>query len=438
MDVITRLAVALPLVFAPWAFATTEPWSIRTLEVLCVAVAIFLLFRRDAGQNFRARHGVVAVLGLLIFILIGAQLLNPVQVKIVTRRSVYELIGGSLSLPYTIHWWATMETGLRWATFLLFGFALIHSIQTRDDVSFILRLLVLNAVLLSIEGILQQLSGSGRLLGFRTPRYGGGIFGPFVCCNNFASYANLCLPIALGMFLLPDILPRRRDPAESSMPERFFWGFCAAILFAAVVLSASRAGVVVSLLITGLAVLDFAFRRRRSSRGFRGSHLTILLLLGGGVILLVGGTTHVLWRFDHTELAEPVRWDAWKALWMAICDSPWWGYGLGTFRYLFPFYKPVENRWSYEYAHSDWLEALFDFGGFGFCLVAIFAGSVLLHIAKERILKTSAFRRSVAGCILISLLGCLVHALVDFPLHIAAVQITFIAVAATGLSARLT
>jgi len=436
MDLATRAIIALTLVFAPWAFGATERWSIRTLEVLCVASAIFLLFRRTAGQSFGLRHGGVVILGLLVFILIGTQLLNPVQIKIVARRSVYELIGGSLSLPYTIHWWATMETGLRWAALLLFGFALLHSVQTRDDVSFILRLLVLNAVLISIEGILQRLSGVDRLLGFRTPRYGGAIFGPFVCCNNFASYANLCLPVAMGMALLPDILPRRSNPAESTMPERFFWGFCAAILFAAVVLSASRAGVAVSLLITGAAVLDFAFRRRGSSKRLGGGHLTILLLLGAGVILLVGGATHVLWRFEHTELAEPARMEAWRAIWAAITQSPWWGYGLGTFRYLCPFYQAEDNFLFYDYAHQDWLEALFDFGAVGFGLLTLFVGSVLFHLAKERILKTSTFRRSVAGCVLIALLGCLAHALVDFPLHIAAIQITFVTIAAVGLSLR--
>ena len=167
MHLLVRVVIGLILIFAPWAFGTTETWSLRTLEVLCfLNVALMIIqqaVNRDSGM-VRWRRPAVFIFGLLVLLFIGLQLLNPVRIKIVSQESVYELVGGNLSLPHTIHWAATKEDGLRWISFSLFGFSLLQSIRTRNDVTFILRLLVLNAVLVSIEGILQSLSGSDELL----------------------------------------------------------------------------------------------------------------------------------------------------------------------------------------------------------------------------------------------------------------------------------
>ncbi len=428
----TRLLIGVTLVFAPWAFGCTEPWSLKVLEWLCLGSAISFLLEQRRQPKLQIRYPWVFVLGCLLLFLVGAQLVNPLELRTIAHWSVYDLVRGDRSWPHTINWLATLKEGTRWACFLLFGFVAAHHIKTRQDFFFILAILVINTVLVSLEGILQALSDCRQLLWFRIPRHGGDIFGPFVCRNNFVSYANLALPFALGLALFPGMRSGRDH--DSQTPQRFFWAFCAAVLFAAVVVSGSRAGVLVSLTIVCVMIFDLVWRRARSSSQKQPWSIWFLLLLGGGFVALSGGTLELKRRFYETDWLEPTRVEIWKASWNAATESLWWGHGLGTFRYLFPFYKPMDILLFYEYAHNDWLEAIFDLGVVGFGLLILLVVSILVLVAKERIFKTSSFRRSVATATFVSLMGCLGHALVDFPLHIAAVQITFITVTALGLA----
>jgi O-antigen ligase len=433
MHLIVRTVISVALVFAPWAFGTTERWSLHILEGLCFLAFLLSLLERIGEGSFRMRRPVVVGLGFLTALLVVGQLLNPVQLTTIARGSVFELTGGNQDAPHTIQWPVTAEEGVRWGSFLLFGLALLHHIKSRGDIRFFLRLIVFNSMLLAVEGILQHLSGSERLLGLRLPRHGGIIFGPFVCRNNFASCVNLSLPLALGLTFLPGMLPQS---SESRTPQRFLWGFGGIVILASVLLSASRAGLAISFLIIAAMVFDLMLRRRDSQQWT--SHVWLIaLLVGGGMMVgFVGGVQRVLEGFNQLNPEYPLRLDVWKSLWMAIQDSWWWGYGLGTFRYLFPFYQPVDITLFYEYAHNDWLEAVYDFGIAGFGLVAIFLLSVMAAILRDRVKRTSTFRRSLAGAVMISLGGCLLHAVVDFPLHIGAVQITFVAIAAIGLAGR--
>lgn len=433
MHLVVRTVISITLVFAPWAFGSTEPWSLLVLEILCFLSGIFLVFEEILERRFHVRRPVVVALGFVIILLITAQLLNPVQLKVIARGNVFELVGGNRHGPHTIQWTATRGEALRWGSFFLFGFALLHHIKTRDDVRFFVRLIVFNSMLVAVEGILQHLSGTNRLLGFRLPRHGGVIFGPFVCRNNFAAYVNLSLPLAAGLALLPDMFSQT---CKSKTPQRFLWGFCGAMILAAVLLSTSRAGVTVSLLTVAAVVFDLALRRRDSHRWLQYGRLIIFLMVGSMAIVLAGGVQNVIAGFNRLDPGDPLRLDVWKSLWVAIRDSFWWGYGLGTFRYLFPFYQPVDIHEFYEYAHNDWLEAWFDFGINGLAFVIAFLLSVFAAILKDRIKRTSSFRRSLASSVVIALAGCLLHALVDFPLHIAAVQVTFVAIAAIGLAGR--
>lgn len=402
------------------------------MEFLCVLSALLVVAERVGAREWSLRRGSIQLLGVLLLLLVVVQLLNPVGVKVFVRDSVYELVGGNLSLPHTIDPSATTESLLRWLCIFLFGFAVLHHVRTREDVLFLVRLLVINAALLSAEGILQNLSGVDRLLCFRRPRHGGMMFGPYVCRNNFASLANLSLPLAIGIAYLPEMLPAKGDLSRT--PQRLFWGFCAAVMMAAIVLTSSRMGVVVSLFVVGCMMLDVILRRKGSGGAF--NMWASLSVIAGMALMVpfVGGAMKVWHRFVVTSPVETERLGVWEGVMDAIHASPNWGYGLGTFQKLFPYYRPSDITSYYRYAHSDWLEAYFDFGLFGFVLVVLFFGAILLTLARERIRRTSSFRRSVAAMVFVSLAGCLLHALVDFPLHIASVQLTFVAIAAVGLA----
>jgi hypothetical protein len=116
----------------------------------------------------------------------------------------------------------TADWGFRWATWILFGWALWAHPKNPQEVRSILKALVWNGLILAVIGIVQFLSGTDRLLWLRKPRYLCTLFGPFVYHNNFAAYVNLIFPTAMGLALLPGLRPSRREinlnQANSSGP----------------------------------------------------------------------------------------------------------------------------------------------------------------------------------------------------------------------------
>jgi hypothetical protein len=207
------------LIFAPWAFGSTEPWSIHVLEILCILTFISGALDGVLKREWRFRYPWLGVLLALCAGYVGFQLLNSLDIHVVRKWSVYELSGGSTHLPHTVHWESTVEWGVRWVCFLLVGMMIVCRVRSREEIAPFMKVVVVNAAIISVVGVLCHLSESDLLLGFRKPRFGGIIFGPYVNRNNFAAYVNLALPLALGFALLPDMLRRQE---LSKTPQRIF------------------------------------------------------------------------------------------------------------------------------------------------------------------------------------------------------------------------
>src|SRR5579872_1527464 len=118
----------------------------------------------------------------------------------------------------------------------------------------------------SLFGILQHLTFNGKLYWFRELRFGGIPFGPYVNRNHFAGFAELVIPLSL----VPLVLGKVRR-------ERWFLvSLFAVVPIGALVLSASRGGIVSFSVEVGALVLWLVLRRTA------GKHL----LSGGAVLLL--------------------------------------------------------------------------------------------------------------------------------------------------------
>ena len=120
----------------------------------------------------------------------------------------------------------------------------------------------------------------------------------------------------------------------------------AAIMLAAGLFSASRAGAMLLILevITGICLLGKAFNRR----------LLPFALVVAAFIGIVGAGA--LWG----RLADPdplkYRREIFHSAAAMIATHPWRGYGLGTFSAVYPEFAEFDSGASVEHAHSDWLE----------------------------------------------------------------------------------
>jgi len=106
-----------------------------------------------------------------------------------------------------------------------------------------------------------------------------------------------------------------------------------------------------------------------------------------------------------------------------VWDHPFLGTGPGTFGPLYNLYRGNTQETWHWYLHNDWMEVLVTFGGVGSaCLLAALLAAVLQPIVGGGMVWSKAQMLFVW----LALLGCLAHAMVDFPLQIYSVLHLFL------------
>jgi len=104
------------------------------------------------------------------------------------------------------------------------------------------------------------------------------------------------------------------------------------------------------------------------------------------------------------------------------CWNQPFGVGPGAFSSLYQFFRPSSlDPWPAQ-MHNDWLESLITLGGIGL-LLSLFP--LFLIFSRCFLPGGIPVRWPVIALFWVSLSGCLVHALVDFPFQIESILILF-------------
>jgi O-antigen ligase len=116
----------------------------------------------------------------------------------------------------------------------------------------------------------------------------------------------------------------------------------------------------------------------------------------------------------------------------AVKDSPWTGFGYGTFREGFRLYRSEETAGVFEKTHNTYIENSFEMG------IPAVASLMLALISIAFITARGVFKRRrdwlypATGFAAITLVA--IHSFVDFSLQIPAVAIVFSAIMGTALA----
>ena len=289
-------------------------------------------------------------------------------------------------------------------------------------------------------GILSNLAEPTMILWREKRAYVGNVTGTFINRNTAATYFGSCAAIWL-LILSERIRDRLPDgPLQwkhvsqqflSKLRKNVVLAFLAFFsCFMALLMSGSRAGVMVSMLIL-VAAFTIYFRRDLPKR----SGLALPVAGAAGVALLLvqflGGSVNR--RFDTQSLADEGRLAGYRATLHMIADHPWFGTGLGTFVWSFPSYRTTElslyGVW--DLAHSTPLELAADVGvplaaaiGVGWMLLLAFLFRAALHRRRDAIVPLAALSVALIG---------LLHSMVDFSLQIPGYAIVAFAVVGVGL-----
>src|SRR5439155_2431547 len=224
----------------------------------------------------------------------------------------------------------------------------------------LLWVLCLNGALLALEGILQRLSGTNKLLWLVQPainQYAESQFGPYAYRSNAAQYFNLLWPVCLGFWWKL----RRTSKFATRARARLGGGAhvvllpCGVLLAAAPIISTSRGGALVAFGGTLAAAVLFLSANRRSN-----------WLMPLGIILLLAVTLGLAAYLGWDKLEKRLttifsddlsgRVEIYENARQMARDFPRFGAGPGTFPWVYHLYRAhAQAEWA-AYAHNDWLE----------------------------------------------------------------------------------
>ena len=380
-----RFGICALVVFAVAAHGGVEDWARAVFEsgagLLFLAWSLWLYFNCGEQPVYSPLLRPLAALALII---LGQLFFRWTASRYNTRMELLLLLAYLIILFLAVQAFRTLED---WRGFVWFGMSFGFSV--------------------SLFTILQHLTSNGKIYWFRQIRSGGMPFGPYVNRNHFAGFAELVLPLALVPLVLGRVR-RERWPVV---------GLFAVLPIGALLLSASRGGLVSFGAELGVLALVVILRRGMSKQLLPG--VTVLLV----ALLLVSwlGVGQILERLSSVQLLEvsvgkraSMRGDTWRI----FLDHPFVGTGLGTLQLVYPPYESLYDGKIVNHTHNDYLEALAETGLLGGLCCAWFIGVLFAQSLNRSRQLNHSFSGALQISGLVACSGFLVHSLVDFNLHI--------------------
>ena len=270
------------------------------------------------------------------------QVVNDHKLKDFTTQG--DLSGGQI-LPRSFD----LSTGLQRGGILMGVLsicALLYWTAGREMIRKLLLVFFLNGLILSILGIAVQVSGSSKML-WLFDSSNTHFFSTFHYHNNWGAFCilSLCSGLALSNYHL-----RRRHPEKSNNPWLFFL-IMSMFLLATLPLARGRVSICAGIIIL-LALLIWALRRWKGLGSiFKNLGTSYPRKIGIliGVSALITFLWNILWkdpvleRLQDTEVQVAsflndngnYRTWGWQHTPRMALDRPYWGWGLGSYKWVF-------------------------------------------------------------------------------------------------------
>ncbi len=423
-----RWLLLVALVYAPWAYGSTRPWAISGLDGLLGAVLVSWLLSYLLRQQWPSVHPVlgVAALGLVAqawFMVVNAKYEYDTQVhEFITLTPLLSWAPGSL------HRALSQENATQLSAMLVAVCVVCEISRSWLWRKRLLLTMALAGTSVVVLGLAQKFTNASAVF-WGSEDMGKTFFATWRYHANAGAFMNLVWPIVASFAALTFL-------RKSTAWQKVCWTAALVFCLAGVMANTSRAAGALGLLSAGLwgGWLVYQMVRGRFS-GFSPATTTVTALLLISLVISVAalaGLDTTLKRWS--QIGDQVTADNSRLLAAEVCldmapKAGAWGFGPGTFRTAFPYFtqgygKSIEGTWLY--AHEDYLQTLVEWGWVGASLwaVVMFGGLVssLARAFRHRQKLSSSVRVSHFALI-VGLLGVLLHALVDFPLQIASIQL---------------
>lgn len=334
------------IIFTPWAFGTTQVWSVWVANIACYLLGLLVVAKRwhkraSQGTSLPSREADpwVACFLVCVWAFLGVVLLS-----IVNARADFDIKSKTLRyldeplrwLPTSYHRSSTLWFFAQYLGLALGFIALLDWL--RDDlreadagsvggefappvrggtelripprVSRLLWLLCLNGGLLAAVGFLQRADNTSDLLWILKSRSGktpDSVFGPWSYRSNAAQYFNMIWPVCLGLWLwVQELAYRSGDLRKARFDGPQILLFPVFVLVAcAPVVSGSRGSALIGACAFCVAVMLVLLGSQSEIRRKLRAGAAILLLLGASVAAAIGGAT-VIERLGRKVTSVPL------------------------------------------------------------------------------------------------------------------------------------
>jgi hypothetical protein len=291
---------------------------------------------------------------------------------------------------------------------------------------------------LVVLGLAQRFTEAPAIFWETDRNIGQTFFAVFRYHANAGAFLNLVLPLMAGLAL-------RFFVRGGSEGARVFWTLAALTTAAAGFVNVSRAAnVICAVLIAAMGAWGCWVAVRR--RGW--AMMAAAALVAGACVVLAFsfGLEKTLLRWElgfwKETPADTGRYRAYEIIVQSALPAAGpFGSGPGSFEPVFNLHRaktgsPLEGRW--DKAHSDALQTLMEWGWAGAAAWAVILTGGFARAVWLGMRKGSAESRILPAVCAFSLAGVMVHALVDFPLQIASIQLFTVLIAglAWGIRAR--
>jgi O-antigen ligase len=357
-------------------------WKPSSL-LYCLVLALFLA----TLTLWVPSYWPVAAFEIAVFLLAGVAIVHASQPEMNTGFPLIILsaivLWGCLQLltGSSINRFETERATLQWMTWAAVYYLGVSTLKEESRGGLIRFAIVWFGLAIAVEAILQAYLSPGKVFGIFDTGYQHFVMGPIIYHTHFAVFVETLLPIALFLAF-----------------ESYTYLGIAAVLLAALVVSASRGGLIIA---SGevLVVLFLAYRQRPEARR---RIIRIALALAGvtAILTLIVGFATASERFYSEALAAGRLQFAISTLHM-IAVHPWIGWGLGCWPNVYPAFATFDPGAIVNQAHSDWLQWTAEGG--------LPVGLAMLSVAVWAIKPAL---RSIWG---IGILAVLLHAAFDYP-----------------------
>jgi O-antigen ligase len=354
----------------------------------------------------------------------GSQITNN-KSSIVNRKSQ---ISNFSWRPISIYPYATKSELIKILTYIGLFFLITNVPGVR--INHIVVIIIGVGFLISFLGILQKLTGTTKIYWVGDASYVD-LFGPYINRNHFAGYIVMVIPIALGLLIsrFANITFSRNMTwrsiiveSESHIFVNLLLIFAMTIMISSLFLSLSRGGII-SFIVVMVVFFSLVGLSRAKEAISKGRRIILTVLILAFVFLIWLGLNPVLNRLS--SLSSPERYEVFQNTINIAKDFPLFGTGLGTFQYIYPRYKSLQDQLYYDHAHNDYVELLSENGVLG--LVIVMVGIIVFFgktVAKWRERRDTYAKGITLGgiCGVIAIFN---HSFTDFNLHIPANALFF-------------